>query len=56
LLLVLISHPPQDCDRGEKLDAELLDDAGEIARIESHNGLVQLLEYRLLCGLSLDNL
>jgi hypothetical protein len=53
---ILISHPPQDCDRGEKLDAELLDDVGEIARIESHNGLVQLLEYRLLCDLSLDNL
>jgi len=32
------------------------DDAGEIARIESHSGLVQLLEYRLLCGLSPDNL
>ena len=39
MLLVLILHPPQDCIRGNKREAEFIGDAREITRVESYNDL-----------------
>ena len=39
MLFVLILHPPQNCIRGKKREAEFIGDAREITRIESYNGL-----------------
>ena len=39
MLFVLILHPPQNCIRGKKREAEFIGDAREITRVESYNGL-----------------